>query len=293
MSAQDMKPGDDSPSVLSRSEFSVTQFGLPPEDPKVLRRKRAENLRRQMLIAVKAHRAEQKSFRLVGKGLAPKREKWLPSLGNDWPWPLNGTVAAERLRDVHSAKRNRRRPRTSAGPSRYAPQSYRPSTAFVSKRLLDGSTPGPGHYTPEPAIRDGIIGGRFCDARPKSAIELRIEHAADLPGPADYGEPKLKAPNPQKFNISKSKSNLELVMHVGSQTPGPAEYDDNHSLAASVRNSPHWKGHFSGAKPKSDVDWHILRASQIPGPQDYKCERFEGLRRKRNAAPWHIFEQGG
>ena len=225
-----------------------------------------------MLIAVKTHRVVEKSALLTGQGPKPKREKWLPSLGNDWPWPLNGTEAAERLRDAQTAKQGRRRPRTSSSASRYAPQNYRPSTAFTSKRLLDGSTPGPGHYTPEPELREGIIGGRFCDARPKSAIELRIEHAADLPGPADYGEPKLKAPNPQKFNLSKSKSHLELVMHVGAQTPGPAQYEDNVCMAATVRNSPHWKGHFSGAKPKSDVDWHILRASQIPGPQDYKRE---------------------
>ena len=38
---------------------------------------------------------------------------------------------------------------------------------------------------------------------------------ASMPGPSDYGAPRVQTPNPQKFNLSKVPSSIELAMILG------------------------------------------------------------------------------
>lgn len=45
---------------------------------------------------------------------------------------------------------------------------------------------GPGEYMKLPDTLDGLNGGRFGEARPKSDLEWTIARAKKMPGPAEY-----------------------------------------------------------------------------------------------------------
>ena len=78
------------------------------------------------------------------------------------------------------------------------------------------------------------------------------------------------------------------------ETPGPSNYSRKDGMTAKMARAG--GGRFSTAKPKSDVEIAITRASAIPGPSDYICEApglAQGVRfnrgQSKSALEWTIY----
>lgn len=109
-------------------------------------------------------------------------------------------------------------------------------------------------------------GGKFNMSNPKSDIEWKIHRANEVPGPSQYGAPKLSKPGGGKFNMSKPKTEIELRIYHGKSMPAPGQY------IGMTKFNQQSTGKFNMSKPKSDLEWKIHRAKDSPGPGQYFTE---------------------
>ena len=163
--------------------------------------------------------------------------------------------------------------------------------------------PGPSDYMPrQGGVGYGVGGGKISEARPLSDVEVRMLRAKELPGPGEYNVPdtlrksggvvsesripalfgdRLKVanntPSPGCYAKGMLKSSLKKnggkfdkaairryyvdTIEQGKSIPGPG---GNTKVQSTLNKSG---GVLSTARPKSDVEWRIYRASQIPGPK--------------------------
>jgi hypothetical protein len=56
------------------------------------------------------------------------------------------------------------------------------------------------------------------------------------------------------------------IEHYAKEIPGAGEYDTERSFRSLKGPAG---GKFNSSKPKSDIDWTIYRAAQMPGPGEY------------------------
>lgn len=132
--------------------------------------------------------------------------------------------------------------------------------------------PGPGEYTdPEYKLP---IGGRMPpngdDASvSKNYIEWEEHRASMLPGPADYPVPqcaRIGAAPGGRFPKSNPLGLLDTIVRANSYKPGPGHYRvDNKGKAGP-------SACISKTSVKSDVEWAMYAASQLPGPGDYSAK---------------------
>lgn len=144
----------------------------------------------------------------------------------------------------------------------------------AAKALREAAAlPGPASYFPNCTSlpdRRGFVPGcgastrisGAADSGPPSEIELRMAHAARLPGPSHYHPRDKGSKSGVKFGASTAKSDLEWTIHRAQQMPGPGAHD----AAASPQRGG---GRFNTANSKSSLEWTIWRAKQLPGPADY------------------------
>jgi hypothetical protein len=165
-----------------------------------------------------------------------------------------------------------RRAAETPGPGNYDPkvipsQSGMKMTLSRSKSALEmriaeaSQMPGPGAYELPSSVTE-VSGGRFSTSFPMSDLDWKIKTAAGIPGPGEYNIPSSMNDSGGKFSNSYAKSAVEWDIYRASFLPGPGTYDIPHVLA----------GHscrFSRGHPKSDVEWSIYNASQVPGPGSY------------------------
>ena len=129
--------------------------------------------------------------------------------------------------------------------------------------LEKAQVPGPDAYD----LPDGIAampGGKFSLANAKTDLDWAVLRAGQQPGPGAHDLPPERIGGAVNLGCARSKSALELMLLEAEKVPGPGA----HSLP-DITGSPLPGGRFpSGAKPKSDVEWSILRAAGMPGPAD-------------------------
>jgi len=133
--------------------------------------------------------------------------------------------------------------------------------------------PGPGQYSdPKYKLPKG---GRLPPsgedlAKPKSYIEWEEYRASRIPGPADYavhgkrniGGDLLGGAFP-KFS---PMGLVEAAVFSKRAVPGPGQYESDAGADAGPSAT------ISKTSGKSDVEWSMYRASQLPGPGDYSTK---------------------
>ena len=138
--------------------------------------------------------------------------------------------------------------------------------------------PGPGQYKVDG--QRPISGGSFNMSKAKSHVEWIEYRAGQLPGPSDYGNvDRQDAPNAQVGLRRERKrgdagregmKNQECAVRTAIKSVlavvcFKAGVKHTHTHSHTYHNSV-CSQQFSMAKPKTDVDWAILRASTMPGP---------------------------
>jgi hypothetical protein len=122
-------------------------------------------------------------------------------------------------------------------------------------------TPGPGRYNPR-RVGERKANGKFSDALFKSEFE-EIEHRSrKQPGPGQYQAKILKSQCPYLMSDTHNYANgtAALPFPIFRQ-PVLAQ---NGRLATATRSTT-----FGTGTPKTELDWIIFRARQLPGPGAY------------------------
>lgn len=122
-------------------------------------------------------------------------------------------------------------------------------------------TPGPGAYDLPDAL-DMITGGAFNKSTPKTDIEWVMYRAKQTPGPGRYlDESQMSGLNRAggAWSKYKPKSDVEWAMDRASKMPGPGQY--NVKSAAPTFNTT-----FGNFEPKTQLDFVILHANDVPAP---------------------------
>jgi hypothetical protein len=122
-------------------------------------------------------------------------------------------------------------------------------------------TPGPGRYNPRRVERKA--NGKFSHAQLKTGIE-EIEHRSrKQPGPGQYQANILKNECP---NLISHTNNTRLPMDGTdfSYFPPQPVLAQNGRLATATRSTT-----FGTGTSKTELDWIICRARQLPGPGAY------------------------
>ncbi len=179
-------------------------------------------------------------------------------------------------------------------------------TNGLENQVIRAATqPGPAQY-PAPELPKPK-GGRFNCGNAKSGLEWEIYRSAQIPGPAEYPAAKLAPPGGGRFSTAFPKSDVEWQMYRAARQPGPMEYGPvatdaykpkvEHAILGvsgpqndldGVWNVPEnavkpgpgqypgidkvatiGGGKFNNSRAKSDLEWTIYRAKQLPGPSDY------------------------
>lgn len=154
--------------------------------------------------------------------------------------------------------------------------------------------PGPGQYTD--VKYELPHGGRLGPCGPdvvasKNYIEWEEYRAKQLPGPAEYSVPKgarIGACSGGVFPKFTPPGLVEASVRANAYKPGPGEY----KVDASSKAGP--AACISKSSGKSDVDWAIYRASQLPGPGQYSSKNTGAMGNKvssghgRTAGATHI-----
>jgi len=161
-------------------------------------------------------------------------------------------------------------------------------TELEQRLRLAAEVPGPGAY---PVTETKLPrGGRISKSERKSQTEIDLERIKGLPGPGAYGPdilpPEVKkskrrpqttepvspskgggggprAKTAEGFRVSDTRPFSRDAYVPRSTTPGPGQYQ---MRATSLLQSG---GRFNLARPKSDVEVNILRASKLPSPGQY------------------------
>jgi len=130
--------------------------------------------------------------------------------------------------------------------------------------LEKANVPGPDAYD-LPAALCEMRGGQFSTANPKTALDWACYNAARQPGPGAHTLPDFTAGmSGGRFSLGNQKSPTQRLCDEAALKPGPGAY-----ALPDLTSSPKPGGRFgAGAKPKSDVDWAILRGRGQPGPGD-------------------------
>ena len=93
----------------------------------------------------------------------------------------------------------------------------------------------------------------------KSEIEWIIYSKKSIPGPGEYGAPTLPGIKGGVISQARVPSELEWITMRAKRCPGPADYSPR------VQDSSLNRGRFNLANPKSDLEWTIHFAKQLPG----------------------------
>jgi len=154
--------------------------------------------------------------------------------------------------------------------------------------------PGPGQYTD--VTYELPIGGRLGPCGPdiiasKNYIEWEEYRAKQLPGPAEYDVPKgqrIGSCAGGVFPKFTPPGLVESSVRSNAYKPGPGQYkvdkDDGKGPAACISKS----------SAKSDVEWAMQRAAQLPGPGEYSTKNTGAIGNKvssghgRTAGATHI-----
>jgi len=133
--------------------------------------------------------------------------------------------------------------------------STRTSRAPVSPQKSANSSTSVLPEPPGPYMPNGVRGGRFGTGKPKSDVDWCIYRAGQVPGPGQYGVPRLPAKTGGRFSSANPKSDVEWEMIRASKIPAPGQYEIKEHVPPG--------GRFSAANPKSDLEWRMLRAAQV------------------------------
>ena len=130
--------------------------------------------------------------------------------------------------------------------------------------------PGPGQYDTGLAFVPNPGAGRISDAHAKNDVDWSIHRARTVPGPGEYTLSTFGSDlKGGRFSTAFPPTSQEIVARKGARLPGPADYQ--HTLEYKPSNNI---GKISSANPKSDVEWKVYHAQQVPGPGAYKATRF-------------------
>jgi hypothetical protein len=133
--------------------------------------------------------------------------------------------------------------------------------------------PGPGDHTPKHPKRvdvSNVGGGRFNAGGGKSDVEWQIHRASSIPGPGDHtpNDPSrdLGTGFAVRFSSFHPKNYLEQHIYDSNNTTtmGPGEGQPELGFSSLTKSG----GKFSDALVKTDIEWDMLRASEIPAPGD-------------------------
>jgi len=154
--------------------------------------------------------------------------------------------------------------------------------------------PGPGQYTK--SEYELPTGGKLGPSGPdvqasKNYIEWEEYRAKQLPGPAEYDVPKgaqIGACSGGVFPKFTPPGLVESNVRANAYKPGPGQYkvDDSHRAGPSAC--------ISKSSGKSDVEWMMYRAAQLPGPGEYSAKNTGAIGNKvssghgRTAGATHI-----
>ena len=124
--------------------------------------------------------------------------------------------------------------------------------------------PAPNAYDTRDKLQ--LNGGVISEGRSKSDVDWAIYRASSIPAPNAYGDlPKPRTPG-GRFPEFKAKTWLERLILSKQDDPAPTAYAS--TKGALLPGG----GVISNAKPKSDIEWTILRSRQVPGPGHYDTE---------------------
>ena len=147
--------------------------------------------------------------------------------------------------------------------------------------------PGPGAYSSPVGMGAASLGGKpsFSTGNAKSALDELISRQAQLPGPGDYatvhqdrgsGGVRWGSAHATASSLPRERQNLG---------PGPGAYCELLQWPVSLPG-----GRFSSGHSKTDVEWTMLRAAQLPSPDAYAkhqlpAAEITGGRWSRHATP--------
>ena len=122
------------------------------------------------------------------------------------------------------------------------------------------SVPGPGAYSTVQLWPLDLPGGRFSSGHAKSDVELLMLKSSQLPSPDAYQLPTAKIRGCPRWNKHPAASELDELVSRASAIPGPGAYNLQGSKAV--------PGGLLQGKTKSDLDFLLLRAKELPSPAD-------------------------
>eukprot|EP00736_Rhodelphis_marinus_P000059 Rmarinus@m.5435 len=166
---------------------------------------------------------------------------------------------------------------------------YTPSSRSVQHVKRDAPLiPGPGAY--DVSVRWGS-GPKIGIERRKDPLWAAQQRALFGPGPGEY-DPRPVGENKAAKTIG--EKNITLMDHVkkqATQTPSPHDYVPSMPIKRKSKlgaNGAKWGTSY----PKSDLDWKVYFASQLPGPGDYEVREAVPLQGGRfgNAEPKSEFD---
>lgn len=123
--------------------------------------------------------------------------------------------------------------------------------------------PGPGAYGLPTSLdkRGGVI----SESPIPQLFRWKLKRAMEEPSPGSYADGVIKSFTISKKGVKIPKAKMKryfedtIAQHKG--IPGPG---GNTAIQSTLKRSG---GLFSLAKPKTDIEWKIYRAKQLPGPK--------------------------
>jgi len=126
--------------------------------------------------------------------------------------------------------------------------------------------PGPGAYSSPVGMGAASLGGKpsFSTGNAKSALDELISRHAQLPGPGDYATVHQDRGSGGVRWGSAHATASSLPRERQDLGPGPGAYCELLQWPVSLPG-----GRFSSGHSKTDVEWTMLRAAQLPSPDAY------------------------
>ncbi len=149
-----------------------------------------------------------------------------------------------------------------------------PELIVYNKREIPSSAA----YNLKSTIMQDTFGGKFSTANVPGFIDMAQRQGSQLPGPSEYGDvSKSRGVSGGKFNSANVPGFIAEAQRVGKSLPSPIDYKPSHRVTPTGRRSTGNVAKFSNCYPKSDVDWLVYHARQIPGPGAYDVNKGNGI----------------
>jgi|EP00945_MAST-04E_sp_MAST-4E-sp1_P005914 hypothetical protein len=153
-----------------------------------------------------------------------------------------------------------------------------PELIVYNKREIPSSAA----YLLKSTMLQDTCGGKFSTANVPGFITLAQRKGKQLPGPSEYGDvSKSKGVSGGKFNSANVPGFIHQAQRIGKTLPSSLDYTPSHRVTPTGKKPTGNVAKFSNSNSKSDVDWLVYYAQQIPGPGAYDVDKRDGIGRRK------------